>query len=189
MLLDKMRLKFFSKNQLKFFNNIFKNDPGMPKEWCNSTQLDWFSPYGISCFSYSVIGWLFYVFFYTSYVFSTYPIPIPIMLHIFGLTTQSLFSFMGDVVYKKKKNVWHTIDRFSAVFNIIFLAANIFWVSNIEKYIFLFGIINGIYIFKKSRKYRKELNINKYAYYHTLWHLILPFYLLIWIVYRELFIN
>lgn len=175
--------------QIKFLYNIFKNDPSMPMEWCNSPRLGWVSPYGISCFSYSVIGLLIFGFFNTTYVLSSYPIPIPILLHVFGLIFQGLFSFIGDVVYKKKKNIWHDIDRLCAMFNCIFLLANVFWVSMMEKFIFLLGFINGVFIFKKSRKYRKELNINKYAYYHTLWHLTFPFYLLIWIVYRELYIN
>jgi hypothetical protein len=132
---------------------------------------------------------LIYFFFYNSYVFSSYPIPIPIIFHIIGLIFQSLFSFMGDVFYKEKKNIWHSVDRCCAMFNIIFFAANIFWVSLIEKCIFAVGLINGIYIFKKSRRNRKKGNINKFAFYHTMWHLILPFYILVWIVYRELFIN
>ena len=80
----------------------------------------------------------------------------------------------------------YNIDRLVAILNTLFVCVSIYYISYIEKAIFCIALINGLYLLDKSRLHRKNENIELYSYYHTMWHLTFPLYLLIWLSYRNI---
>jgi len=171
---------------LKYFDNIFKNDPIIT---CKDNKLNWCSIYGFSSFSYGILGVIIFIFFQNNFMTEKYGIPIPINIYVLCLIIQSLVTFLADVYYINEESIFHYVDRFVATFNIILFSITIYWVSYIEKIIFVIALMNSLLIFKYSREHRIKRDISSYCYYHSVWHFILPFYILIWLLYREFFIK
>ncbi len=161
----------------------FKNNPVIK---CKDNRLNWCSIYGFSSFSYGILGIIIYIFLQNNFVTEKYGIPIPINLCVLCLITQSLVTFLADVYYIHEDSIFHNIDRLVATLNIMFFSTYIYWISDFEKLIFVIGLMNSLLMFKYSRENRKNENIELYCYYHSLWHFILPLYILIWLIYRDI---
>ena len=162
---------------------IFKNNPIINEK---SDLLKWCSIYGLSSFSYGILGILIFICFKNNFKTEKHGIPIPIYLYISGLIIQSIVTFMADVYFINSESICHNIDRFVALINTLSFSICFFWMSFFGKIILIFGLTNGLYLFKLSRYYRKRSNLKLYTYYHSLWHIILPAYIFIWLIFRDI---
>lgn len=177
------------KNITYYFTKNFDDDPSIPDTWINNKLIKWNSIYGLSSFTYGILGIAMIFLFKDNFDSKNYNVPIPIYLLGTLLIIQSFVTFMGDVYCVDKPCLWHKIDKYLATFNTLVFSICMFYISIIEKLVFSFGIVNGLYFFKQARISRKNNNIENYAFYHSLWHLTFPLYLLGWLLYRKYFIK
>lgn len=165
--------------------NSFKHDTIIKKE-TSKNMLKWNTIYGFSSFTYGMVGLIMYFFLQNTFTTEQYSIPIPIKLYGLLFILQSIVTFIADVYYINEKSIFHNIDRLVATLNTLFVCISVYYISYIEKTIFCIALINGLYLLDKSRLYRKNENIELYSYYHTMWHLTFPLYLLMWLSYRNI---
>ena len=174
---------------INFFHPLFDTSNLTPDEWRTNGLLDpknlFFTYYGISSFSYTIIGFLIaFVFPNTFYIDPV--IEISPVFEGICIMLQTPFTLMADVLSMyKEKSYFHPIDRIVATFNTGLIASNIIFVKWGEKILYLLVPPIGSLILIESRKARDGNNYNEYLKWHTLWHCIYPISLFLWILYRN----
>jgi uncharacterized membrane protein len=71
-------------------------------------------------------------------------IPVPQRLQAFGLCAQSVATLFADVLFLSKDSFWHLLDRWIALSNVLFVASNMYWLSRIEKAVFILAVLGGV---------------------------------------------
>ena len=149
---------------INFFHPLFDTSNLTPDEWRTNGLLDpknlFFTYYGISSFSYTIIGFLIaFVFPNTFYIDPV--IEISPVFEGICIMLQTPFTLMADVLSMyKEKSYFHPIDRIVATFNTGLIASNIIFVKWGEKILYLLVPPIGSLILIESRKARDGNNYN-----------------------------
>ena len=173
----------------KLFAPLLDTNSLSPDEWRNNGLLEprnlFFTIYGVSSFSYTIIGFL--MAFVFPHTFSIEPeIPISPVLEGTGMIIQSFMTLMADVLMMhKKRSYFHSADRIVATVNTGLIASNMIFVSWGERILYMVVVPLGSMILIESRRARDNNNFKGYLRWHTMWHSIYPFALLIWLLYRQ----
>lgn len=173
----------------KLFAPLLDTNSLSPDEWRNNGLLKprnlLFSFYGSSSFSYFLIGLL--ITFVFPHTFSIEPkIPIPPILEGTFMIIQSFMSLMADVlVMHKKKSFFHSADRIMATLNTSLMASNMIFIQWEEKFLYIVVFLLGSMILNESRRARDNNDFKGYLRWHTIWHYIHLFAIIIWLLYRQ----
>jgi len=159
-----------------------------PSHWDldSDWHLKWWSPYGLSSFTYATLGILMMSSFSGNYDRDP-AIAIPINFQASCLVFQTLATQLADVMSIGRRSFWHAFDRFIATINTVMLVPNLIWISNIERAMLLATLCGGLTLLLLSRHERMQPKgrIEVFTLYHALWHVGFPFGLLLWLLYRE----
>ena len=164
----------------------FSADSTFPAHWDPlHPSLQLWTSYGMSSFTYSFVGMCMLVLFPGSFALEP-TIPVPQRLQAFGLCAQSVATLFADVLFLSKDSFWHLLDRWIALSNVLFVASNMYWLSRIEKAVFILAVLGGVELLNRSRMSRLHRDEVTFAFWHTAWHVGYPAFLLAWLVYRQI---
>jgi len=172
-----------------FSNSRLTGDAMFPK----SARKELWYTYGISSFSFSIIGFLMIY----DRCHSTW---FAIFLE-FLLVLQGPISFLNDVHYLGYPTIWRPIDRFWATFTTIVAVLYIAWfgwTAEIEctprkdQFMVMWPtIFLGISFYACSYQAAKKKDMFKYQIFHIFWHLSLPcagsYVILFWLYKQNIF--
>jgi len=170
---------------------IFDCNCFVPKHWDvdSADEVRWFSVYGISTFTYMLVGLLMMTVFDGNYAIEPPLTMIPQAVQGMGLCFQSFATGMADVNHLGKTSVWHLFDRLVATTNVLIVGANLLSeISWVERLYFVALLAAGLSLLNLSRLEREgkpEGSITLFARYHAEWHLSFPLGLVLWMLYRQ----
>jgi hypothetical protein len=173
----------------RIFNCIkvnFSYHSTFPEKWNpNISLLRWNSYYGLSSWGYGIIGLCMLTLFSDNFMLQP-SISIPIELEAWVLIIQSFISFFADVYYISDITCWHIFDRITATVSVFLFISNLYWISTMERIMYVSSIPIGLNFLKLSRDACHKKNISKFVKYHTLWHISLPIFIIFWLLYRSM---
>ena len=168
----------------------FSKDSTYPSTWSRShPKLQLWTFYGLSSFSYSILGILMLTAFRGNYARAP-QIGIPQSAHAAALICQSVATLNADVFNLTRDSMWHALDRWVAFSNVVFLASNLFWVSWFEIAIFSVGLVGGYELLNRSRLARLPTSGDAhteegFAFWHGAWHWGYPTLVAGWLCFRQ----
>ena len=159
---------------------------GIPASWDGDDPiLRWYSPYGLSSWTYAVTGICLFVGFRDT--FSKKPkVVTPVELEAFTIMFQSLCSFCSDQRYLTKVSIWHIFDRCTGFVNVALIFSNVIFISWIERVFYVCMLACGLMFLGLSRRARRDDDIKAFAWWHTWWHVAPPSGFIAWLLYRKL---
>ena len=148
---------------------MFTNNLQGKENWINDFSL----LYKVSSFFYLVPG--LYILFNIDKVKKIIP-ELNWCFFGFLLLLNTFFSYLSDVKFWHKHNVYSFIDRFLAVFSTILCSYYSLYVNKNDLFILCFGMIFAVYCRYNAVKNIELNNKNNFEKYHILWHISIPLF-------------
>ena len=164
----------------------FDTKSNMHENWdpVNDKRLAWYTPYGLSSFTYAILGVLQLTVFAGNFDIEPH-VPVPLPLEAACLVLQSLATLLADVVFMGEDSCWHALDRVAATLNVLLVLCNMAWISWLERLLYLVVVLSGLSLLRCSRAARLAGDIPGVACWHGFWHLWFPCGLAMWLALRQ----
>jgi len=158
----------------------------MPSDWRPARPdpaVGLLTAYGLSSFTYGVLGLAMLTIF--AGAFELPPVvQVPMALQGSCLIVQSVATLLADVCFIGRDSVWHAIDRWMALCNVLFFTGNVYWISLGERVWFATGGLAGMLALSASRHHRAHGSTASFALWHVRWHVAYPLVVAVWLAWR-----
>ena len=155
----------------------------MPEEWAEGKKFpSLYGPYGLSSFSYTILGiWIVVA------IRGTYTLGTPPAIDGTLLIIQGLVSYGCDVYTFGYSSVFKIMDRCEAVVVFLWWTAKIFYVRQqwYEYVIFIGTGVVAVAFKMKGEVAMRNLEWVQFTVFHALWHYTVPLGLFVWAFIRN----
>merc|ERR1712228_207422 len=155
----------------------------VPEEWGEGKRMPLlYGPYGLSSFTYSILGLWILIFVRDNHVLGT-----PFYIDGTLLFVQGIVSYGCDVYTFGFSSIFKILDRCSALVQGIWWIAKLIYVSmSIAEYFVFIGFAMIAIVCKfKGEVSMRNLQWNQFLIWHSLWHFFVPIGLFIWAFLRN----